>query len=164
MKRHKDGDYAHDWFTPGNYWRAFHNEERAVHQALYLGYHELDFYDVRHCTALCDDNDKCHGVNIFYERTPSATLTADCPDPKSITVIKCTLWGAFVHEKQLTNGGITLFDFTSAVDGSNGYNKNEAIKKGENVKSHGPRSFEATSGTILAMIMCWLGYQVVSWN
>ena len=89
----------------------------------------------------CDQLPNCAAFNIYFERDPSQNPAAACPNPTSVTNIKCVRWGVQVNADTAKNTGETrskLADlatnrhlltqnpepaFEVVIVGSNGYNK-----------------------------------------
>lgn len=89
----------------------------------YLGYTLLQSYDVAACAASCTNKKTCQGFNILFERNPSVSPGADCPNPDGVAYIKCVLWGGPVTLDNLVNTGYTNQQFQVVIAGSNGYVK-----------------------------------------
>ena len=72
------------------------------------------------------------GINIYFERDPKLTPDAtSCPNPPSLTQIKCVFWGGPVTTSNTNNPGRTWASFSVVVAGSNGYvNQNIAAPSG----------------------------------
>jgi hypothetical protein len=60
-------------------------------------------------------------------------MLARCPNPKSITNYKCTLWGSNLDASTATNQGGYREQFQVVVVGSNGYDKTNVTTPGSNV-------------------------------
>lgn len=75
--------------------------------------------------------------NLFYERDPSAEPGAGCPDPPSVTNIKCVAWGGPVSQANANNKGQYREQFQVVIAGSNGY-QSKAIAEPEGYGPYGP--------------------------
>lgn len=98
----------------------------------YLGLHVLDTYNWTACAAFCDCTDLCTSFNLYAERDPSLNPCRNdssaatvwgyyCPNPPSMTVWKCTLWGSVIAASTTTNHGGWREDFNVVVTASNGW-------------------------------------------
>ncbi|KAK0116915.1 hypothetical protein ONS96_012761 [Cadophora gregata f. sp. sojae] len=95
--------------VPQGYSLAFSNLEASSQTVSYLGLRIQDKYDPIACASYCDQHLGCFAFNLYYERDPSVSPNAaNCPNPTSLTNIKCVRWD----------------DFHVVISGSNGYNKN----------------------------------------
>lgn len=72
------------------------------------------------------------GINIYFERDPKLTPDAKaCPNPASLTQIKCVFWGGPVTTSNTKNPGRMWASFQTVIAGSNGYvNQNIAAPSG----------------------------------
>jgi len=110
--------------TPDGYELSFINLQGSTQAPSYLGYITLNSYDTDACVAYCNALDGCQGVNIYFERDPSLDPNVEgCPNPTSITNIKCARWGVPVSNETATNIGQWRDSFEVVITGSNGYNK-----------------------------------------
>ncbi|KAF2164369.1 hypothetical protein M409DRAFT_25248 [Zasmidium cellare ATCC 36951] len=116
------------------YSQVFKDLNASVSAQSYLGLYSLQSYDVAGCAAKCDSTDLCTAFNIFIERDPSLNPSANdstaptvwgywCPNPPSMTVYKCTLWGSNIDASMATNTGEKRHDFDVVITGSDGYDK-----------------------------------------
>ncbi|PBP19023.1 hypothetical protein BUE80_DR010095 [Diplocarpon rosae] len=113
--------------VPQGYSPAFSNLEGSTQTVSYLGFETIDKYDPVTCASYCDQLDGCIAFNLYYERDPSEDPNAtDCPNPTSVTNIKCVRWGVQINETTATNLGETRDSFQVVISGSNGYNKDAA--------------------------------------
>ncbi|CZT20668.1 uncharacterized protein RCC_06526 [Ramularia collo-cygni] len=110
-------------YNPFPYVEKFRNLNGSTQQNSYLTYYVLDSYNPRTCAAYCDKVDLCTAFNIYFERDPSVDPGTACPNPPSITNIKCTLWGSSISRETATNTGQYREQFHVVVAGSNGYDK-----------------------------------------
>ena len=79
--------------TPYGYKQTFKNLQGSTAYGTFLQLITLTSYDPEQCAHLCDQNsDGCTSFNLYYERDPSVNPAAACPNPSSITNVKCTLW------------------------------------------------------------------------
>lgn len=116
--------YAASANVPQGYTLAFSNLQSSSQTASYLGYTTLDRYDPVLCQEYCDSLDKCVAFNIYFERDPSVSPnSANCPNPSSVTNIKCVRWGVQIQAATATNNGENRDGFHVVIAGSNGYNK-----------------------------------------
>ncbi|KAH0551195.1 hypothetical protein GP486_007478 [Trichoglossum hirsutum] len=111
--------------TPNGYSLSFSNLQGSTTGLGYMGLHTLTSYDVAGCAARCDAAYPCQAFNIYFERDPTVNPSFDdaCPDPPSLTNIKCTLWGYPVYAETAKNVGQSRSQFQVVIAGSNGYNK-----------------------------------------
>ncbi|EME78143.1 uncharacterized protein MYCFIDRAFT_79360 [Pseudocercospora fijiensis CIRAD86] len=115
---------------------------QAVAGQSYLALFTLKTYDVSTCAAKCDSWNLCTAFNIFFERDPSLNPTnndstydpgyptvwgQNCPNPPSMTSIKCTLWGSNIDASMATNNGQKREDFEIVITGSDGYDKTNVV-------------------------------------
>lgn len=116
------------------YTQVFKDLIGAVSAQSYIGLYSLQTYDVAGCAAKCDSTDLCTAFNIFVERDPSLNPSNNdstaptvwgyyCPNPPSMTVYKCTLWGSNIDSSMATNTGETREQFQVVITGSDGYDK-----------------------------------------
>ncbi|KAL8949790.1 MAG: hypothetical protein Q9222_004133 [Ikaeria aurantiellina] len=117
-------DTANNAATPQGYQVSFKNLKASVNAYSYMGLTTLKTYDTIKCQQLCDAADLCTAFNIYFERDPTVNPAETCPDPKSFTNIKCTLWGSGVTPEAAVNEGQYRRDFHVVIAGSNGYTKN----------------------------------------
>lgn len=107
-----------------------------------MGYTTLTSYNTTECAADCNKIDGCVAFNLYYERDPSLDPNAQsCPNPPSVTNIKCVFWGVPVSKATATNNGqfrtsspppfplsshppnnLPGDSFQVVIAGSNGYN------------------------------------------
>lgn len=93
----------------------------------YLGFTDLESYDVLGCAAQCNEINGCVSINIYFERDPSVdpgTGNNSCSDPASTTNIKCAFWGGPVDTANAVNAGQYQNEFEVVIAGSNGYQNN----------------------------------------
>ncbi len=98
-------DAANNALIPQGYSLAFLNLQGSSQTTSYLGYKTLSSYDTVACASYCDQLDGCIAFNIYYERDPSITPAASCPNPSSVTNIKCVRWGVQIQQATATNTG-----------------------------------------------------------
>jgi hypothetical protein len=85
---------------------AFKDLQASSQTTSYLGYKTLDKYDPIECASVCDQQEGCVAFNLYFERDPSVKPNStNCPNPPSVTNIKCVRWGVWVNEKTATNVG-----------------------------------------------------------
>ena len=107
--------------TPDGYSSAFVNLGGALSASKYLGLYTFLSYDTLHCASRCDQVEGCQAFNMYVERAPSVNPSAvKCPNPKSTTNYRCTLWGAPIGAGQATNTGQYRDTFQTAITSSNG--------------------------------------------
>ncbi|KAI6711413.1 hypothetical protein JHW43_006074 [Diplocarpon mali] len=115
--------------VPQGYSLAFSNLEGSSQTVSYLGFQTISKYDPVTCASYCDQLDGCIAFNLYYERDPSEDPNVtDCPNPPSVTNIKCVRWGVQINKTTATNVGETRDSFKVVISGSNGYNKDAAPK------------------------------------
>lgn len=75
-------------------------------------------YDTIGCASYCDQQDGCVAFNIYYERDPTLDANAqNCPNPASLTNIKCVKWGVKVNSDTATNTGQWRDSFQVVISG-----------------------------------------------
>ena len=116
------------------YTQVFKDLDASISGGKYLGLYDLETYNVAQCASLCDAMATCISFDIFAERDPSLLPTnndnsaptvwgTNCPNPPSMTVFKCTLWGNVISAQQATNYGSMQEQFKIVITGSDGYTK-----------------------------------------
>ncbi|KAG8632125.1 hypothetical protein KVT40_001265 [Elsinoe batatas] len=116
-------DAANGASVPSGFVSVFTNQQASKNGNDYLGHTLLTSYDVPACAAACAGKPTCQGFNILFERGPSLTPGAACPNPAGVAYIKCVLWGGPLTLDSLTNVGYTNQQFQILIAGSNGYIK-----------------------------------------
>ncbi len=92
--------------VPQGYSLAFSNLQASSQTVSYLGFKTINKYDPVACASYCDQLDGCIAFNLYYERDPSKNPNAeDCPNPPSVTNIKCVRWGVQIDETTAKNVG-----------------------------------------------------------
>ncbi|KAJ9628814.1 hypothetical protein H2203_002717 [Taxawa tesnikishii (nom. ined.)] len=91
--------------APFPYTASFVALQGATQQNTYMGYYTLQKYDPSACAAYCNQATGCLGFNIYFERDPSIQPADGCPNPASLTNIKCSLYGSAVVAASATNSG-----------------------------------------------------------
>lgn len=92
--------------VPQGYTLAFSNLEASSQTVSYLGLRTQNKYDPIACASYCDQHPGCVAFNLYYERDPSISPNAtNCPNPTSVTNIKCVRWGVQVSETTARNDG-----------------------------------------------------------
>ncbi|KAF8853106.1 hypothetical protein BDZ45DRAFT_629581 [Acephala macrosclerotiorum] len=120
-------DAANNAETPQGYTESFSNLQGSSQTVSYLGYKTLSSYDTITCASYCDQHPQCQAFNIYFERDPTLAPNAvSCPNPPSLTNIKCVRWGVHIASQTATNTGEHRDSFQVVIAGSNGYNKNAA--------------------------------------
>ncbi|KAH0395479.1 glycoside hydrolase, partial [Aureobasidium melanogenum] len=108
--------------APAGYVQTFKNLNASSSAYGYLGFSNLQSYSPQTCALKCNAIKGCMGINLYFERdpkyTPDKTL---CPNPASLTQIKCVYWGGPVTTDTTNNPGRTWVQFSVVVAGSNGY-------------------------------------------
>ncbi|KAH0395470.1 hypothetical protein KCU89_g10297, partial [Aureobasidium melanogenum] len=108
--------------APAGYVQTFKNLNASSSAYGYLGFSNLQSYSPQTCATKCNAIKGCMGINLYFERdpkyTPDKTL---CPNPASLTQIKCVYWGGPVTAANTNNPGRTWVQFSVVVAGSNGY-------------------------------------------
>ncbi|OCL06951.1 hypothetical protein AOQ84DRAFT_67379 [Glonium stellatum] len=126
-------NYANSAVAPAGYSLAsgFQNLQGSLSEIGYIGLYTFSQYDPSLCSAKCNSVSACLGFNIYFERDPSITPAAACPNPAPFTNVKCTLYGYPVAAGAATNMGqwrgptdANGQAFHVVITGSNGYNKN----------------------------------------
>lgn len=113
--------------TPAGYDLSFSNMQKSISMSAYMGLQTLQTYDVSLCAKTCNATAACLGFNIFIKRNPSVSPAKPCPNPPSVPIVQCTLWGSPVLPGAATNGGEYLpptdkngDTFRSVITASNG--------------------------------------------
>lgn len=89
-----------------------------------MGFTTLKKYDPIACQQVCDAAAGCAAFNLYFERDPSKDPNATyCPNPTSVTNIKCVKWGVRIDNTTAVNTGESRDSFKVVISGSNGYNK-----------------------------------------
>ncbi|PNS19046.1 hypothetical protein CAC42_1782 [Sphaceloma murrayae] len=116
--------------TPSGYTQVFQDIVAANSADNYMGFTFLTTYDVSGCAAQCNSISGCTSFNIYFERDPVMAPDATaCPNPPSLTRIKCVWWGGLVSLDNANNYGNLQADFYVAVAGSNGYENTDRAAK-----------------------------------
>ncbi|KEQ98104.1 hypothetical protein AUEXF2481DRAFT_468840 [Aureobasidium subglaciale EXF-2481] len=117
--------------TPSGYDQTFVNLAASNNAYGYLGFTTLQSYDTQACAAKCNKINGCMAINIYFERDPSLDPGANCPNPSSVTTIKCVFWGGNLDATNANGKGQYRQDFQILIAGSNGYvNKTLATPQG----------------------------------
>ena len=119
---------TYDEHSPAYYRSVFQKIDAAINfngNGTYLGAINLDSYNTTRCQEICDEMDGCAAFNIYLERDPSLHPhhTEGCPDPPSITNIKCSFFDQYVTGDMAVNSGQTRADFEVVITQSSAYNK-----------------------------------------
>jgi len=93
-----------------------------------MTYASVSSYNQSYCASLCDGIIGCQGFDIYFERNPTLTPAASCPDPSSQTTVRCAFYSQYVNATFATNFGEWRNQFGVVVAGGNGYNKIPATK------------------------------------
>lgn len=108
---------------PAGYSLNFTNLQASTSTTSYLGYTTLNSYDTKSCASKCNAITGCAAFNLYFERDPSLDPNEQsCPNPPSVTNIKCVFWGVPVSKSTATNVGQYRDEFHVVIAGSNGYN------------------------------------------
>lgn len=99
-------------------WAAYY---ASLMQVGYLGYANLDAYNVTYCGEYCNDLAGCMAFDIYYQRQESNTPIGCTPTAQ--TIIRCAFYGQSIDVKNLTNIGQWTDGFAVVIAGSNGYSK-----------------------------------------
>lgn len=114
---------AYSASVPSGWSSSFSNLQNATTTSSYMGYTTLTSYSPSQCATLCEAIDGCQGINVYYERDPTLDANAiSCPNPTSLTNIKCSFWGVPVSPETAVNAGQWRDSFEVVISGSNGYN------------------------------------------
>ncbi|KAI4717846.1 hypothetical protein E4T48_05951 [Aureobasidium sp. EXF-10727] len=118
--------------VPDGYVQTFKNLNASSSAYGYLGFTNLQSYSPQTCATKCNAIKGCMGINIYFERDPKITPDKTvCPNPASLTQIKCVYWGGPVTAANTKNYGRSWVSFSVVVAGSNGYvNQNIAAPSG----------------------------------
>ncbi|TVY76041.1 hypothetical protein LSUE1_G005481 [Lachnellula suecica] len=80
--------------VPKGYSLNFTNLHASTSTSAYMGYTNLNKYDTNQCASLCNAQTGCVAFNLYFERDPTLDPNASsCPNPPSLTNIKCVFWG-----------------------------------------------------------------------
>ncbi|PSK46069.1 hypothetical protein B9Z65_5037 [Elsinoe australis] len=112
---------------PSGYTQTFKNLTASNNAYGYMGYSTLDSYDVQTCASRCSKINGCMSFNIYFERDPSLEPADACPNPPSVTMIKCVYWGGPVTTDNANNYGQWRNKFQVVIAGSNGYQNNSIV-------------------------------------
>ncbi|KAG2163358.1 hypothetical protein VTO58DRAFT_110759 [Aureobasidium pullulans] len=118
--------------VPSGYVQTFKNLNASSSAYGYMGFTNLKEYNPQTCATKCNAIKGCMGINIYFERDPKNTpdKTA-CPNPASLTQIRCVYWGGPVTAGNTNNYGRKWEQFSVVFAGSNGYvNQNIAAPSG----------------------------------
>ncbi|KAK2624126.1 hypothetical protein QTJ16_006760 [Diplocarpon rosae] len=97
---------------------VFTSINNSTQQTNYLGSTLLNDYDATQCGSFCEQTTGCAGFNLFFERDPSQDPNpVNCPNPASVTNIKCVAWGVPLTAAGATNSGQKRADFQVAIAG-----------------------------------------------
>ncbi|PNS16124.1 hypothetical protein CAC42_4525 [Sphaceloma murrayae] len=113
--------------TPAGYTQTFKNLQASNNAYGYMGYSTLDSYDTQTCANRCSKINGCMSFNIYFERDPSVEPASACPNPPSVTMIKCVYWGGPVTTDNANNNGQWRNKFQVVIAGSNGYQNNSIV-------------------------------------
>jgi len=98
-------DTANNAPTTQGYQVSSKGLKAAVNANSYMGLYTLKTYDTVKCQQLCDAANLCTAFNMYFKRDPTVDPGDACPNPPSITNIKCTLWGSGVTTEAAVNAG-----------------------------------------------------------
>ncbi|KAI5272163.1 hypothetical protein E4T47_04595 [Aureobasidium subglaciale] len=116
------GNTAKSAAIPSGYQQTFSNLNASSSAYGYITFTNLKSYDTTQCALKCSKAAGCMGFNIYFERDPSKTPDkTQCPNPASLTQIRCVLWGGAVTTANTVNTGRKWEQFQVVVAGSNGY-------------------------------------------
>ncbi|EON62178.1 hypothetical protein W97_01398 [Coniosporium apollinis CBS 100218] len=115
----------------GPWWEtSFLALDSAVESNTYLDMFVLDEYEPEFCIAICNEDERCMGINIFVERSPVVVPGPNCPNPPGMAVVKCVLFGSAVTTESATNKGRFLGPkdadgkaFHALIESSNDYSR-----------------------------------------
>ncbi|KAJ9667228.1 hypothetical protein H2201_002749 [Coniosporium apollinis] len=104
--------------------------DSAVESNTYMGMYVLDGYEPEFCALICNEDERCMGINIFVERSPVVVPGPNCPNPPGMAVVKCVLFSSAVTTESATNKGQFLGPkdangkaFHVLIESSNGYSR-----------------------------------------
>lgn len=117
---------------PSGYAQMYENLDASNNANGYMGYTTLQSYDVEACAADCTGMYGCLSFNIYFERDPSLEPGTNCPDPPSVTMIRCAFWGGPIDSSNAVNTGQYRESFEVVIAGSNGmiHNASRSIPTG----------------------------------
>lgn len=119
---------------PSGYLISFAASNAAVQQNTdFMTYYLLPSYNTQTCADYCTNTYGCQAWNIFFERAPSVNPAVGCPNPPSVTYVKCSLFSQTVASSQLAtnagqwrgpySGANVTQNFQVVIAGSNAFNK-----------------------------------------
>ncbi|KAI9650013.1 hypothetical protein NHQ30_000026 [Ciborinia camelliae] len=114
-------DAANRALTPPGYTKYFSNLKASNEALKYMGFTNLPTYDTALCASKCTAINGCNAINIYFERDPTLNPGANCPNPSSMTNVKCVFWGGAVDARTAVYSGQVRSDFKVVIAGSNGY-------------------------------------------
>jgi hypothetical protein len=103
---------------------GYKNLQASASNPSYLTYisSPLSSYNPAQCATACTAMTGCSSFNIFFERDPSLYAdSTNCPDPASLTRIKCSFFGSALTVADATNVGQYTAKFHVVQAGSNAY-------------------------------------------
>ncbi|KAI6714756.1 hypothetical protein JHW43_002724 [Diplocarpon mali] len=104
--------------TPTNFTSVFTTINNSTQQTKYMGSTLLSTYDAAQCASLCQQTTGCAGFNLYFERDPSKDPNSvRCPNPASVTNIKCVVWGVPLTAEGATNSGQRRAGFKVVIAG-----------------------------------------------
>lgn len=120
----------------------------------YLTYQALSFYDTSYAAAQCNSMAGCESFNIYFERDPTVTPTADCPNPPSnynyfgVNNVKVAYYSSILTAASATNVGQWQENFQVAIAGSNAYVKQSIFQTGGSNSGYVPAPGTSSGGHI----------------
>ncbi|GAB7344076.1 hypothetical protein MBLNU457_1987t1 [Dothideomycetes sp. NU457] len=120
------GGIANLALAPAGYTKQFSGLFGSMQnvQGQYLGFQQLESYNVSECVSACTSVQGCQAVNLYFERDPVVDPGLSCTNPTAATMVKCALWGGPIGPNQASDHGEYRNDFMVVIQGSNGYTKN----------------------------------------
>jgi hypothetical protein len=104
--------------SPPGYAPAFVNLNASTSTSAYMGYTTLSKYDTKQCASLCNKQTGCVAFNLYFERDPTLDPNEQtCPNPPSLTDIKCVFWGVPISSATATNQGHYRDEFEVVIAG-----------------------------------------------
>jgi len=109
---------AYSAAIPKGYALNFTNLKASTSTSSYMGYTTLNKYDTAQCANFCNQQTGCVAFNIYFERDPTLDPNAQsCPNPPSLTNIKCVFWGVPISAETAANSGQYRDSFQVVIAG-----------------------------------------------
>ena len=83
-------------------------------QGPYLGFQQLESYNISECVSYCSSVPQCQAINIYFERDPVVDPGLSCTNPSAASMVKCALWGGPIGAAQASDNGEYRNDFMTS--------------------------------------------------